>query len=156
MDSDRLNRWLTLGANLGVLVGILLLVVELQQNREMMRAQTRNEITQGALALLSLTATNQKLAELVVRSNNGEDLSPSERFMYISRSESVFRHFENAHYQYRHGMFDEVEYQKQLSTQESVISRNPGLVEYWCSFKSMYSEPFAAEIDKLLDEDACR
>ena len=155
MNSDRLNRWLTLGANLGVLVGILLLIVELQQNREMMRAQTRNEISQGALSLLSLTATDHQLAELVIRSNSGEELSPPERFMYISRSESVFRHFENAHYQYRHGMFDEVEYQQQLSTQESVLSRNPGLVEYWCSFKSMYSKPFAADIDKLLGEDAC-
>ena len=155
MDSDRLNRWLALGANLGVLIGIVLLVIELQQNREMMRAQTRNEIAQGALSLLSLTANDQNLADIIVRSNNGDELTPSERFMYISRSESVFRHFENAHYQYRHGMFDEVEYQKQLYTQKLVISRNPGLIRYWCSFRSMYSTPFALEIDTLLEKDAC-
>ena len=42
MRSEKVNRWLTLGANVGVLIGILLLVVELSQNREMIRAQTRN------------------------------------------------------------------------------------------------------------------
>ena len=39
LDSDRLNRWLTLGANVGVLVGLFLLIIEIGQNTEMMRAQ---------------------------------------------------------------------------------------------------------------------
>ena len=39
MDADRLNRWLTLGANLGVLIGIALILVELNQNADLMRAQ---------------------------------------------------------------------------------------------------------------------
>ena len=39
MDSDRLNKWLTLGANLGVLTGIILLILELDQNADLMRAQ---------------------------------------------------------------------------------------------------------------------
>lgn len=39
MKSDRLNRWLTLGANLGVLVGIILLIIELDQNQDMLQAQ---------------------------------------------------------------------------------------------------------------------
>ena len=28
MNSDRINRWLTLGANIGVLIGLVLLVIE--------------------------------------------------------------------------------------------------------------------------------
>ena len=43
MDSDRLNRWLTLGANVGVLIGIALILVELNQNAELMRAQMAQE-----------------------------------------------------------------------------------------------------------------
>ena len=39
MDSDRTNRWLTLLANFGVLVGLLLLVFEIGQNTDMMQAQ---------------------------------------------------------------------------------------------------------------------
>jgi hypothetical protein len=45
MDSDRINRWLTLGANVGVLVGIILLVLELNQNSVLMRAQIFNDLS---------------------------------------------------------------------------------------------------------------
>jgi hypothetical protein len=51
MNPDSLNRWLTLGANVGVLVGLLLLVFELNQNRDMIRAQTRNEMAAGIVAI---------------------------------------------------------------------------------------------------------
>ena len=32
MDTDRLNRWLTLGANIGIIVGIVFLAIEVNQN----------------------------------------------------------------------------------------------------------------------------
>lgn len=155
MESDRLNRLLTLGANFGVLVGIILLVVELGQNRDMMRAQTRNEIAQATLDVLNLTATSEKLSDVIVRSNSGGELTPAERFMYVTRSESVFRHFENVHYQYRQGLYDESEFQRHLFTMKRVISTNPGLDAYWCSHKEMFSVPFAEEIDSLLDSADC-
>ena len=43
MDSDRLNRWLTLAANTGVLVGIIFLAVEIRQNSELARMQLSDE-----------------------------------------------------------------------------------------------------------------
>ena len=45
-------------ANIGVLIGILLLVYELSQNRQMMKAQTRNEIAQSTYELLTLSIDN--------------------------------------------------------------------------------------------------
>jgi len=37
--ADRLNRWLTLGANLGVVLGLVILIVEVRQNAALTRAQ---------------------------------------------------------------------------------------------------------------------
>lgn len=45
MEPDRLNRWLTLGANLAVLVGLVFLVIEIKQNNDMVMAQTRSAIS---------------------------------------------------------------------------------------------------------------
>ncbi len=47
----KINVGQTVGilANVGVIAGIVFLVFELQQNREMMRAQTRNELSMGAM-----------------------------------------------------------------------------------------------------------
>ena len=39
MNADRLNRWLTLTANIGVVLGLLLLIFELRQNQDLVRAQ---------------------------------------------------------------------------------------------------------------------
>ena len=39
MDMDRLNRWLTLLANIGILVGLILVGYEIRQNSALVRAQ---------------------------------------------------------------------------------------------------------------------
>jgi hypothetical protein len=38
-NSSKLDRWLTVGTNLSVLVGIALLIVEINQNNELVRIQ---------------------------------------------------------------------------------------------------------------------
>ena len=159
MDTGRLNRWLTLGTNIGVLIGIILLVVELDQNRDMIRAQTRNELSQGVVDLLSMSAENKELADAIVRANQGEELTPTEFHMYTARSEAVFRYWENAHYQYRQGMYDEIEFSSHLETMKAVLLSSDGLVRFWlrarCSDRMLYSAPFMAEIDGLLSDKEC-
>ena len=39
MDADRLGQWLTLGANIGILVGLVLVGMEIRQNSALTRAQ---------------------------------------------------------------------------------------------------------------------
>ena len=155
MDTGRLNRWLTLGTNIGVLIGIILLVVELDQNRDMMRAQTRNELFLGSLGLLSLTAENKELADIIVRANQGKELTPTEAFMHGTRSELVFRYWENVHYQYRQGLYDEVEFSRHLETMKAVLLSNDGLMRFWCSERMLFSAPFVAEIDGFLSDREC-
>ena len=43
MDIEKLNRWLTLGANVGVLAGIIFLALEIQQNSRLARLQFEDE-----------------------------------------------------------------------------------------------------------------
>lgn len=155
MDSDRLNRWLTLGANVGVLIGIILLIVELDQNRDMMRAQTRNEITRATLDMLALWSASPALADAIVRANNGEELSPSEQFTVRARSETVFRLWENIHYQYRQGLYDESEFSASITTFSRILSQQPALMNAWCQTSTMYSVEFAEQLQSLLPGDSC-
>lgn len=155
MDSDRLNRWLTLGANIGVLVGIILLILELDQNRDMMRAQTRNEISRAGLDMLAGWSGNPALADAIVRANSGEELSPSEQFMIRARSETVFRLWENIHYQYRQGLYDDSEFNASISTFSRILSQQPSLIDAWCQTSAMYSVEFAEQLQSLLPDDTC-
>ena len=63
MDSNRLDRWLTLDANVGVLIGLGLVSYELVQNRELMRAQTRDQIATALVGLQIETA--KRITDLI-------------------------------------------------------------------------------------------
>lgn len=76
MNSDRVLRWATLVANLGAVVGLILLVVSLEQNQAMMRAQTRNDVSVGIVDLFARVAENPQLASLRRRADAGEQLTP--------------------------------------------------------------------------------
>lgn len=43
MDWSEINTWLSLAANLGVLVGLILIAVQIKQNTEITRAQVAND-----------------------------------------------------------------------------------------------------------------
>lgn len=68
MDMEKTNQWLTLLTNVGVLVGIVLLVVELNQNTALTRAQ------------MHATRAEAKASRQIEQANSGEML----RIMYTA------------------------------------------------------------------------
>ena len=155
MNSDTLHRWLTLAANLGVLFGLILLVVELGQNRSMMMAQTRNELSSGVVELFVRVAENPELADLRRRADEGEVLSDREFYQYAMVTRAFFRYWENVHYQYRHGMYDDLEFSRQRVSWRQYAERSPALVRYWCDQRSGFSDMFVAEFNALMPPGAC-
>ncbi len=155
MESDRLNKWLTFGANVGVLIGIILLIVELGQNREMMRAQTRHDMAMGLVGLQLSLAKNEQLADIVRRGAVGEELSPTEELRRHSYTIAQLRYWEDVHYQYRIGLYDESEFSKQREIWRIAFSRNSYRQEYWCERNIVFSEEFRAEIDSFIPADRC-
>ena len=155
MDTARLNQWLTLGANLAVLVGILLLVAELAQNRELMRAQMRTELSNGIIEILGFTATNPVLAEIVQRADNGEELTHSELLQYRHRVYGLFRYLENLHYQYRIGLFEEQEYSSQKLAWAAYLNNSNAAATEWCRLRPSVSPKFRKEVDAVLERHRC-
>ena len=151
-----MHRWLTLGANLGVLVGILLLVVELNQNRTTMRAQTRSELSTGIVDLFVSVAENPELASLRRRADReGEQLGPDEAYRYEILTRAFFRYWENVHYQYRQGLYDEIEFSRQREAWRSYAHESTALVQWWCTHRGGFSPQFAGEFDGLLPPPGC-
>ena len=155
MNSDRVNRWLTLGANFGVLIGIILLVIELDQNRDMIRAQTRNEISNQVVERLDRQGTDIQLANLKRRAERSEELSDDEEMQVYLLSVGRNRSWENIHYQYRQGMFDEQEFAAERNAWGQIIGRDKSFLRYWCPGRSTYSPEFVAELENLFDGTGC-
>lgn len=154
MKRDRLHVWLTLGANLGVIIGLLLLVVELRQNAAMMRAQTRNDLSASAVELFVRVAENSQLADLRRRADAGEELTVAELYQYNAITRGFLRYWENIHYQYRQGLYDYAEFSRQREAWSEYAARSDALVRFWCAQRTAFSDPFVAEFDGLLSSDA--
>lgn len=155
MNSDVLTRWLAIGGNAAVVIGLLLLVYELNQTRELTRAQMRSEISGGIYDLLAMTANNEQLADLMMRADSGQPLTDAEYFQYSSRTRAMIRYFENVHYQYRVGLYDDAEFGRQKIAWANYLNGSARAPEIWCEYQHVVSAEFAAELNTLLDRDPC-
>jgi hypothetical protein len=142
-------------ANLGVLAGILLVVYELNQNREMMRSQTRHDISSEFVGLMISVANNDQLANLIRRGDLGEELSPDELYRYERYTRGMFRYWENVHYQYRLGLYDELEFVRQRAAWQAYLARSKGGVAWWCGARDQFSADYRLEMDELLTTITC-
>ena len=106
MKSENLNRWLTLGANFGVIIGILFLAYELHQNNELLVSQANLELSKNRADANELMATDENLARLLTefdRSKLSEiDLFKRERY-YVS----LFTKWEWEYRQHQNGLIDD-------------------------------------------------
>lgn len=149
MKTIDFGQTLQLLGNVGVVVGILLLVYELNQNRELMEAQTRHEIAQSIVEQLGELASDGDLADLARRARCGRLESGLEEDRYFSHVNSRLRYWEDAHFQYRRGLFDEAEFSAQREAWRAFIQ--PGATqEAWNRMKLSFSSEFVREIDALI------
>jgi hypothetical protein len=149
------GQTLQLLGNLGVIVGILLLVYELNQNRELMKAQMRNEMSQGLIHLFLEYSNDTEAASIWRRGRAGEDLTGDEQAVFNLMTYAELRHHENVHYQYRNGLYDETEYLAQREAWRSFVFNNKGLVKIYCSYRFSLSPEFVAAVDDLLTVHTC-
>jgi hypothetical protein len=78
MNTDRLNHWLTLGANIGVMLGLVLVAFQFQQNTDAVRLQARLGAS-GSIQNAELSVAGDTLAEAWAKSAlTPSKLSPSE------------------------------------------------------------------------------
>ena len=78
VESNRLNRWLTLLANAAVFVGIVFLAVELRQNNENLAAQQRAINFTTISEAWTTVAENPQLSALIAKDFAEEELSTPE------------------------------------------------------------------------------
>lgn len=139
MDSDRLNKWLTLAANIGVIAGIVFLAIEIRQNSDAVRAQTRTQLSEQVMELLSVNMNDHEYASVLMRGNSVEELSPVEEYQYYRHRSAWLSHWINVVYQYEMGMYDESEFALQVSTIRAHMEIFPGLKVHWCD--NRYTTP---------------
>lgn len=92
MDSDKLTKWLTLLANVGVIAGIVFLAIEIRQNSDAVRAQTRAQLAEEVTELFSVNMNDQEYATILMKGNNVEELYAVEHYQYYRHRDAWANH----------------------------------------------------------------
>ena len=155
MEPQKLNSWLALVANLGVLIGLIVLIVEVQQNNTIAKAQMRSEIAQSAINNIGVNQTAEGIAINDKRSR-GEELSPGERAWVRSFYRREFRAWENVHYQYRVGLYDENEMESYRYFWGNRASNCLDMfAEFYFDNRAQFEPNFRAEMDAIFGAAGC-
>ena len=128
MTSDALNRYLTLGANVRVILGILFLAYELHQNNELLMSQANLELSKNRADANELMATDANLARLLT-ARDTTALSEVDLFMRERYYVSVFTKWEWEYRQYQGGLIDDA--YLPVSDWAAIMQAFPGMRAVW-------------------------
>ena len=108
MDNDRLNRWLTLGANLAVLAGLVALVVEIRTNTAAVQAASVQEAVNSSREYLLNIALDEDLSRIRQTGQmNLDELSEPEAYRFNLQSRGNWLYMQNVWIQRELGVLDE-------------------------------------------------
>jgi len=107
MDSNELVKWLVLAANIGVLLGLALVIYEIRQNSDLMQVQIGQARADAAMESNQQTFESAYIPTILVTIQQGGELSEEDIVRYITWFRSQNRNQENVISQYQFGMLDE-------------------------------------------------
>jgi len=135
-----------------IVLSLILVAYELRQNTTMMRAQTRDAMTEKQMMFTDWVATNRYTAEVLTLSVQGKLEPGSPEWMSFEFfSQGVVREWENSYYQYEQGLFDEEEFAPRLIRWRQILSLGP-MRAYWERSKSQFSPSFREEINGIVQQ----
>jgi len=149
MNLDSPNNWLMLAANIGVIGGIIFLAFEVRQNNLMMRSQTRSDISQNISNML-MQWGDSEYVDLTLLDINLADLDTEEFRRVFFFYTAQFRTWENIHYQYRNGLYDESEFTKEREVWRQTMNTDATKAMF-CRDAHVYSDEFVNEMYLLME-----
>ncbi len=162
-SADKANQWLTLGANLGVLIGLILLIVELDQNSDLLRAQIHQARADNYESFMVEYADTEQLLQTMVKFRAAgaprdvsalEQLDPVERDRLRSYFNGRVAGYDNLYYQYRNGFLDEDFYS--IRVVNTVRTWAPVWIELGIirpgAENPRVTKSFAAEVQRIMSE----
>ena len=152
MSISKLSEFFTVTANLGVLIGLAFLVIEIQQNTSMTQAQTRDAMTEKLMTWQLVLADNQELASIFSQGNQQKlERGTPEWLSYRMLIQSNFRMWENEWYQYQRGLFEESEFLPRTQRWINTVGENGGYKDVWELSRETYAPEFRAIINSYSD-----
>jgi len=148
VKSSKINEWVTLVANVAVVGGILFLAIELRQNNELLRSESRQALI--ANDVTSLTA-NIDHSDVFARLVAGDSLSAEDQIRLSFMFALDLRNREFEYFQYTNGLLDEETWSSYLNVIRINHSSDLGR-KWWDEIGRNFVDPqFAELVDDVLE-----
>jgi hypothetical protein len=147
MNSSRVNDWLTLIANVAVVGGIVFLAIEIRQNNELLRSESRQALVTNDVTSL---AANFENADVFAKFVSGEQMTAEDQLRLSFMFALDLRNREFEYFQYINGLLDE---QTWLAYRHVImINHSTGLGRKWWDEigRGIVDPEFARLVDELL------
>ena len=151
MNLEKCNQWLSLFSNLGVLIGIFFLVIEISQNNELLRAQAAYNFMEIRLNDREQILYNPEYAELSYKAFNGNSLTAVENYRIGNLIQTTLIELEYEFGQMLDGNLpvdkEDLKIKWRASFGEGLMSRDglwgEAFQELWPNFRGSLREDFA-------------
>ena len=158
MDNVSLNRWLTLIANIGVIVGIVILAIEIRLARDAVIGATYQARATAVQQWDWNLAQSGEVSESILNFMNTEDpsdLAEIDRFRINQINLATFNRLDNFFYQYELGLISQEIYEHEFHAEMTVqIPRLVAMNLFEQPYVKLALRPsFRQEIEKYVDGD---
>lgn len=147
MDTNKLNKWLSLVANVGVLLGLILVAFELQQNSELMRVQINQARADAAMVSNEHSFNSDYIPRIIAKIDSGGELSAEEWIRYVDYFRAMNRNQDNVLGQYLAGMLGENTPRSIEGYVREFIGRSDYSLKAWEITKHGYSDAFVEFVE---------
>ncbi len=131
MNLSKVNQWLTLLGNIGVLAGIVFLAIEIRQSGDAVTAQMQDSIADGFIALNMATINDPQVGVTwVIGLNEPDRLSDTEAIRFSMLMRALFNQFIRVHGLYRAGLLEESDWAL-YAREAATIMSSPGGKLHW-------------------------
>lgn len=151
MDTKKTHSVITVAANVGVVIGLILLVFELNQNRKNAHIDSYQNLMSQVNRINELRATNPVLAELIQQGNTEQELTELELTQYRSYWRMNINSGQLAHKQYARGLINEKEMQSVMGPVKTFLAHQRGQT-LWENESEYYSAPFRRYVSAMMTE----
>jgi hypothetical protein len=160
MNWDAIGAIAELLGAVGVIASLVYLATQIRHGQEQMdrntralRAGTYQQFQQSLKEMILSQLADPELGAIVNRGlADFEKLTDDEMHRFGLWHYVVMRDLDNAHYQYRLGMFDEDRWQMSLG-ELRLLLESPGAVQQWKARRSVLSPEFVALVEEILGEE---
>ena len=138
-------------ASIGVLITLIYLALQIRQNTEATKIQTRQAISEAQFANINTRATDEHLPSIIMKMNRSEPLNQEEQDRIYFHTDATMRQFENVHSHFVAGVISQQDW---VALRVSMVRtlRTELAREIWSTLKQSYNEDFRAVVGAALEE----